>query len=445
MEGRLPPASPEAEQSVLGCMLISDSAVAAVCSRLVSDDFYTPAHKEIFAAILEMYAQSQPVDLVTVTEKLRSRGSLDGVGGPAYLVDLSQMVPGAANIDAYIKLVSDKTTLRRLIAAGEHIVHESYSPANDVEEVLETAEQSIFNISQRKMLRAFASLKEELIPAHEQIEKAFINKNRITGIPTGFVQLDDMTSGFHGSELILVAARPSMGKTSFVMNIVQNAAIKHSAKVAVFSLEMSTQQLVNRMICAEAMVDLQKVRTGDLNNEDWGKILSAMSVLGQAEVYIDDTSGISVMEVRSKCRRLKMERGLDMVVIDYLQLMSGTRQNDSRQQQISDISRGLKGLARELDVPVIALSQLSREAERREDKHPMLSDLRDSGAIEQDADIVMMLYRESYYDKTKDDNMIDVDIAKQRNGPTGIIQLLWQGRYTRFLNPAKSWQETQNG
>nr|WP_122012116.1 replicative DNA helicase [Maliibacterium massiliense] len=439
VQDRMPPSSMEAEQSTLGCMMLSEAATAQAAAVLAPEDFYVPAHREIYAAMLALYSAGKPVDLVTVTDELRSRGSIDGIGGPTYLVDLSQSVPGAANVEAYIKIVEDKSTLRRLIAAGEGIAKESYQPSGEVEEVLDSAEQAIFNISQRKTRQAFSPLKDVLMDAYEQIEQAYATKQRVTGIPTGFVDLDNRTAGFHGSELILVAARPSMGKTSFVMNLVQNAAIKHRAKVAVFSLEMSVAQLANRMLCSEALVDMQRVRSGELEDEDWPKLLAAMSALSETDIYIDDTPGISVMEMRSKCRRLKMEHGLDLIAIDYLQLMSGGN-SESRQQQISDISRALKGLARELDVPVIALSQLSRAAEARQDHRPMLSDLRDSGAIEQDADVVIFLYRDAYYDQEADD-MAEIILAKQRNGPTGTIKLLWQGQYTRFINPATRWQE----
>lgn len=437
---RVMPAAAELEQSVLGCMLLSEGAVATACAALEPEDFYIPAHREIFDTAKGMYAKSQVVDMVTLTDALRARGSLDGIGGPAYLVELSQGVPGVSKIETYIDLLLEKSTMRRLIAAGNQIVNTGYDPSQSASEAVDMAEQAIFNITQRSAGRGFVSLSDQLIDAYDAIEQSYANKQRITGLATGFTELDNKTSGLHGSELILVAARPSMGKSSFVMNIAMHTALRENAHVAMFSLEDSASQLVNRMLCCEAMVELQNVRTGNMADDDWPKLLKAMSAMSNAHIYIDDTPGISVMDVRSKCRRLKMEKGLDLITIDYLQLMSAPGSGDNRQQQVSDMTRALKGLARELDVPVIVLSQLNRAAEVRTEHRPIMSDLRESGSIEQDADLVMFLYRDAYYNENAD-NMSEVILAKQRNGPTGTVKLLWQGQYTRFMNPAAQWQE----
>lgn len=444
-QDRIQPASLEAEQSVLGCMLLSESAVASACAVLEPDDFYTPAHKEIFEAAKSMYAKSAVVDMVTLTSTLRERGSLEGIGGPTYLVELTQLVPGVSNIDAYIKIVENKSTMRRLITSGTEITAIGFDPSQDVTEAVDMAEQAIFNITQKTSTRGFVLLADHLLEAYDSIEQSYSNKQRITGLSTGFTELDNKTSGLHGSELILVAARPSMGKSSFVMNIAVNAALREGAHVAMFTLEDSVSQLVNRMLCCEAMVELQNVRTGNMSDDDWPKLLKAMSAMQDSHIYIDDTPGVTVMDIRSKCRRLKMEKGLDLITIDYLQLMSAPGgSGENRQQQISDMTRALKGLARELDVPVIVLSQLNRSVETRPDHRPMMSDLRESGAIEQDADLVMFLYRDAYYNDTAD-NMSEVILAKQRNGPTGTVKLLWQGQYTRFMNPATQWQEEAAG
>lgn len=445
---RIVPFNNEAEQSVLGCMLLSEAAVASACASLEPDDFYSPAHREIFDAIRSMYADSLPVDMVTLMERLRARGSLDGVGGASYLVDLTQGVPGVNNVDAYVKIVEEKSTMRRLISSGKQIESLGFDASQSVAEAVDLAEQSIFNITQKSASRGFVELSDQLLDAYDAIEQSYSNKQKITGLATGFTELDNKTSGLHGSELILVAARPSMGKSSFVMNIAMNAALRQNAHVAMFTLEDSVSQLVNRMLCCEAMVELQKVRTGNMSDDDWPKLLKAMSAMQDAHIYIDDSPDITVMDIRSKCRRLKMEKGLDLITIDYLQLMSApggssggnSGGGENRQQQVSGMTRALKGLARELDVPVIVLSQLNRAAEVRTEHRPIMSDLRESGSIEQDADLVMFLYRDAYYNETAD-NMSEVILAKQRNGPTGTVKLLWQGQYTRFMNPAAQWQE----
>lgn len=437
---RMPPYSLEAEQSVLGSMMIDKEAIAAASEILTSDDFYSDAHKEIYNAILGMYEQGEPVDLITLTEALRQRGTLEGIGA-AYLTELSMVVPSTANVKYYIRIVEEKAILRRLIKASNDIIKDSYEAQQEVDIILDEAEKRIFKIAERRSRADFEPIKVALLDAYAQIEELSKNKGKIIGVPTGFTDFDLMTAGLHPSDFVLIAARPSMGKTSFALNIAQYAAINEGIPVAIFSLEMSKSQLVQRMLSSEANVELQKVRTGDLEDTDWIKLVQAASPLSQAPIFIDDTPGISVMEMRSKARRLKLEHGLGMVVIDYLQLMSGRGRPENRQQEISEISRSLKALARELDVPVVTLSQLSRAPEARTDHRPMLSDLRESGAIEQDADVVVFLYRDEYYNPdTEKQNIAEVIIAKQRNGPTGTVELVWLGQFTKFANYAKSRQ-----
>lgn len=438
--GRLPPHNAEAEQSVLGCMLLDAESVAIALERLKDEDFYRPQHQEIFRAMAALYEAGQPVDLVTVVDELYRRGSVEGVGGLEYITELSRFVPSTANVRSYVEIIADHSLMRRLIKASGDISQQAYEASGPAQGVMEFAEKQIFDLSLGRTANALVHIKPTLLESLAQIEDIYSHKSRITGVPTGFADIDYKTSGMHPAELILIAARPSMGKTSYAMNIVQNAAVKNHETVAVFSLEMSRDQLVNRLLCAEALVELQKVRTGDLTDKDWQKLTLAMAPLSQAPIYIDDTPGITVLEMRSKCRRLKLEKGLSLVVIDYLQLMSGSGA-ESRQQEISAISRSLKQMARELEVPVIALSQLSRAPEARQDHRPMLSDLRESGAIEQDADVVMFLYRDEYYNaESEDRNIAELIIAKQRNGPTGTVKLLWQGQYTRFMDLARDWQ-----
>ena len=439
---RMPPHNMEAEQSVLGCMLLDKESVATATDFLNSDDFYADAHKEIFDSMVEIYDRGEPVDLVTVTEQLRQRGTLEAVGGVAYLSDLSMAVPSTANIKYYVDIVEEKAILRRLIAACNEIIKQSYEAREEIDLIIDHAEKSIFQITQRNTASDFEPIKTVLLDTYAKIEELSKNKGKIIGVPTGFHDFDQKTSGLQPSDFILVAGRPSMGKTSFVLNIAQYAAIRANVPVAIFSLEMSKDQLVQRMLSAEANVELQKIRTGDLSEEDWIKLVEAAGPLSQAPIYIDDTPGISVMEMRSKARRLKLEKGLGMIIIDYLQLMSGRGRAESRQQEISEISRSLKALARELGVPVVTLSQLSRAPEARTDHRPMLSDLRESGAIEQDADLVAFLYRDEYYNPdTEKKNIAEVIIAKQRNGPTGTVELVWLGQYTKFANYEKTHQE----
>jgi replicative DNA helicase len=432
----------DAEQSVLGSMLLDKEAVAAAAEVLRSEDFYSDAHKEIYEAILDIYDRGTPVDLVTLAEALRQRGTLESVGGGIYISDLSMSVPSTANVRYYIRIVEEKATLRRLIAASGDIMQESYEASEDLDIIIDHAEKKIFDISQRKNNQAFEPIKTILLDTYSKIEELTKNKGKIVGVSTGFRDFDMRTSGLNPSDFILIAARPSMGKTSFAINIAQNAAIQSNVPVAVFSLEMSKDQLVQRMLSSEASIELQKIRSGDLTEDDWIKLVHAATPLSQAPIFIDDTPGISVMEVRSKARRLKLEHGLGLIVIDYLQLMSGRGKTESRQQEVSEISRSLKALARELNVPVVTLSQLSRGPEARQDHRPMLSDLRESGAIEQDADIVIFLYRDEYYNPDSEKkNIAEAIIAKQRNGPTGTVELVWLGQFTKFASYERNRQE----
>ncbi|MCT4612678.1 MAG: replicative DNA helicase [Clostridia bacterium] len=434
--GKVPPHSIEAEQSVIGSMMIDPDAILVAVETLNEEDFYKPSHRELFKAMKELYMKNEPVDLVTIKNKIEEKGVLNEIGGINYLSEMIDIVPTSARIKTYVAIVEEKSVLRKLIRAGRDISAASYEGEEGVDSILDMAEKSIFNIMENKSSEDFAEMRDVLMEAFEQIENIYTNDQDVTGVSTGFSELDHRTSGMQPSDLVLVAARPSMGKTALAINMAQYASTRKNVPVAIFSLEMSKTQLINRMLCTEAMVDAQKVRTGNLSQDDWVKITRAMGPLSEAPVYIDDTPGISIMEMRAKCRRLKMEKGLGMIVIDYLQLMSGSGKTESRQQEISDISRNLKALARELSVPVIALSQLSRACESRADRRPMLSDLRESGAIEQDADVVMFLYRDEYYnpDTTEFKNQAEVIIAKQRNGPTGTVHLAWLGQYTKFAN-----------
>lgn len=439
---RMPPHNMEAEQSVLGCMLLDKESVATATDFLKAEDFYAEAHKEIFESMLDIYDHGDPVDLVTVTEQLRQRGTLEAVGGVAYISDLSMVVPSTANIRYYVSIVEEKSILRRLISVCNEIIKQSYEAREELDIIIDHAEKSIFQITQRNTSSDFEPIKTVLLETYARIEEMSKNKGRIIGIPTGFTDFDQKTSGLQPSDFILVAARPSMGKTSFVLNIAQHAALHENVPVAIFSLEMSREQLVQRMLSSEANVELQKIRTGDLDEREWIKLVEAAGPLSQAPIYIDDTPGISAMEIRSKARRLKMEKGLGMIIIDYLQLMTGRGRVENRQQEISEISRSLKALARELSVPVVTLSQLSRAPEARTDHRPMLSDLRESGAIEQDADVVVFIYRDEYYNPdTEKKNIAELIISKQRNGPTGTVELVWLGQFTKFANYDKTHQE----
>ena len=441
--GKVPPHDEDAEQAVLGSMLTDNDAVMAAVEVLKEDAFYREDNKIIYQAILNLYSKSEPIDIITLKDELESMGKFEQVGGFEYLASLPDKVPTTANVQKYIKIVEEKSVLRNLIKTANEIIELGYNPTEDVEDIMDGAEKKIFDIMQSKNTKSYTPIKDVLVESFTNLEKLYNQKQHVTGVPTQFYDLDDKTAGLHGSELILVAARPAMGKTAFALNIATNAALRANVPVAIFSLEMSKDQLVNRMLCSEAMVDSNKVRTGKLEEDDWVKLAGAIGPLSESEIYIDDTPGISVMEIRTKCRKLKMEKNIGLVVIDYLQLVQGSNKRQaSREQEISEISRSLKILAKEINVPVIALSQLSRAVEQRPDHRPMLSDLRESGAIEQDADIVMFLYRDDYYNKESEKKDIaEVIIAKQRGGQTGTVELLWMGNYTKFVNLEKRFDD----
>ena len=434
--GKIPPHDTEAEQAVLGSMLTDQDAVIDAIEILKPEDFYREDNKYIYEAILNLYNKAEPIDIITVKSELISMGKFEVVGGFEYLGILPDKVPLVANAERYIKIVEEKALLRQLIKASNELIDLGYAQNEDIEMVMDQAEKKIFDIMQGKNQKGFSPIKDILIETFSEIEKLYNQKEPITGVPTGFADLDYKTAGLHNSDLILVAARPAMGKSAFALNIAANAAINAKVPVAIFNLEMSKSQLVNRMLCSEAMVDSNKIRTGKIEEDDWAKLATALGPLSEAPIYIDDTAGISVAEIRAKCRKLKLEKNIGLVVIDYLQLIQGSgKRNASREQEISEISRSLKILAKELDIPVIALSQLSRAAEQRADHRPMLSDLRESGAIEQDADIVMFLYRDDYYNPdTEKKNIAEIILAKHRAGSTGTVELLWMGSYTKFAN-----------
>lgn len=436
--GRIPPHNTEAEQSVLGAMLLDKDIIPSITEILKSSDFYREDHKEIFESVMDLFEVGEPIDLITVSEQLKLRGTLDKIGGLEYLTNLANAVPTTANTKHYARIVDEKSLLRTLIRTSSDIVNMGYEATEEVAYILDRAEKGIFDILQKRQSQGFFHIKDVLVETFNRLEELYNSNGTITGIPTGFADLDHKTSGLQSSDLILIAARPAMGKTAFCLNIAQYAAIHAKVPVAFFSLEMSKEQLVNRMLCGEAMVDSQRVRSGKLEDGDWQKIARALGPLSEAPVYIDDTPGTSIMEIRAKCRRLKLEKNLGLVVIDYLQLMQGRGKSESRQQEISEISRSLKILAKEIHVPVITLSQLSRAPEARTDHRPILSDLRESGAIEQDADIVMFLYRDDYYNPdTEKKNIAEVIIAKHRAGSTGTVELAWLGQYTKFANLEK--------
>ena len=441
--GKVPPHDVEAEQAVLGSMLTDKDAVISAIEVLKEEDFYRTDNRAIYEAILNLYNRAEPVDIITVKAELESLGKFEQVGGLEYLASLPDKVPTTANATKYIKIVEEKSTLRNLIKTANEIIELGYDPTEDVSDIMEGAEKKIFNIMQNNDKKSYVAIKDVLVDSFTQLEELYNRKQHITGVPSGFTELDYKTAGFHSSDLVLIAARPAMGKTAFALNIATNAAVRANVPVAIFSLEMSKEQLVNRILCSEAMVDSNKVRTGKLEEDDWTKLAGSIGPLSEAEIYIDDTPGISITEIRAKCRKLKLEKNIGMVVIDYLQLVQGSnKRNGSREQEISEISRSLKILAKEIGVPVIALSQLSRAAEQRPDHRPMLSDLRESGAIEQDADIVMFLYRDDYYNKDSEKKDIaEVIIAKHRGGSTGTGELLWLGNYTKFVNLEKRFDD----
>lgn len=434
---RVMPHSIEAEQSVVGAMLMDRDAIMTALEIISGKDFYQTAYGAIFDAMVELFNEGKPVDLVTLQERLREKDVPPEITSLEFVKELVTAVPTSANVKYYADIVADKSMMRKLIKLNEEICNICYAGKEPLESVLETTEKSVFDLLQRRGAEDYTAIKEIVLTALDRIEKASKNKGVVTGIPTGFIDLDYKLSGLQPSDLILVAARPSMGKTAFVLNIAQYVAFRKEKGVVIFSLEMAKEQLVNRLFALEAQVDSQALRTGNLKDSDWEKLIEGAGIIGQSNLIIDDTPGISVSEVRSKCRKYKLEHDIQLIIIDYLQLMSrrvGSRV-ESRQQEISEISRSLKALARELNVPVVALSQLSRAVESRPDKRPMLSDLRESGAIEQDADVVMFIYRDEYYNRDSDyKKQADIIIAKQRNGPVGTVHLAWLADYTKFAN-----------
>ena len=438
MEGpvmRSLPQSLEAEQSVIGSMIIDKSAISKALEKLNEEDFYRDGHKAIFKTIRDMYSQDMAVDLVTLLEYLKSTDLLEKSGGVTYVSEVASSVITTANLDAYIKIVEDKSTLRKLIRSSTSIIEESYNKQDKVENVLEFAQKKIFDLAEKNGSNEYEALSNVLERGFLEIERLFNNKGSITGVGSGIRDLDAKTSGFQKGDMVLIAARPSMGKTTFALNIAENAALVEGKSVVIFSLEMSKEQLAYKLLCSEASVDMLKLRTGNLDDDDWERIARATGPLSKAKVYIDDTAGLSVMEMRTKCRKIKIEHGIDLIMIDYLQLMSGSSGSESRQQEVSEISRSIKALAKEMECPVIALSQLSRAPEQRADHRPMLSDLRESGSIEQDADVVMFLYRDEYYNKeTEEKNIGECIIAKQRNGPVGTVKMAWIGSHSKFTN-----------
>ena len=434
---RVMPHSIEAEQSVVGAMLMDKDAITTAGEIISGDDFYQASYGVIFDSMIELFNEGKPVDLITLQERLKEKDVPAEIASLEFVRDLVTAVPTSANVKYYAQIVADKSLMRKMINLIESIENMCYAGKEPVESIMEQTEKSMFQLLQRRTTGDYVPIKQVVLNALDKIEKASKSKGTVTGIPTGFIDLDYKLSGFQPSDFILIAARPSMGKTAFVLNIAQYMAFKKNKAVAIFSLEMSKEQLVNRLFSLESQVDAQSLRTGNMKDSDWEKLIEGAGIIGQSKLIIDDTPGISISELRSKCRKYKLEHGLDIIIIDYLQLMTGSvgRSSESRQQEVSDISRQLKGLARELNVPVVSLSQLSRAVESRPDKRPMLSDLRESGAIEQDADVVMFIYRDEYYNKDSEfKKQAEIIIAKQRNGPVGTVNLAWLGEYTKFAN-----------
>ncbi|MBR1697347.1 MAG: replicative DNA helicase [Anaerovibrio sp.] len=441
MIDRVPPQNIDAEQAVLGAMLIKKEAIAEVAQILRPEDFYRDAHKIVYEAMLNLFNKNEPADIVTVSDYLNNENLMEKVGGVTFITALANTVPTAANVTYHAKIVREKADLRNLINTATDIAGMAYESSDDVADVIDKSEKMIMEVANRQNVSAFTPMRDIVMETFDKINVLYESKGGLTGIPCGFTDLDKLTSGLQPSDLILVAARPSMGKTAFTLNIGAHVALKEHKNVAIFSLEMSKQQLVQRMLCSEGGIDSQKLRKGELDKTDWGKLVNVANKVAEAPLYIDDTAGITVMELRSKARRLKAEKGLDLIIIDYLQLMQGRTgkgATDNRQQEISEISRSLKAVARELNVPVIALSQLSRSVESRQIKRPMLSDLRESGSLEQDADIVMFLYREDYYDpETVNKNITEVIVAKHRNGPVDTVKMFFKKEFTRFNDLSK--------
>ena len=435
---RVLPNSPEAEQSVIGSMMMDSEAIMTASEILTSEDFYQRQYGILFDAMVELYNEGKAVDLVTLQDRLKEKDVPPEVASLEFVKDILDTVYTSAHIRQYATIVHEKAMLRKLIRTTEGIANTCYAGKESMEDIFVDTEKQIFDIIQQNTSGEYVPIKDVVLNVLDKIEMASKTKGNVTGIPTGFIDLDYKTAGFQPSDLILVAARPSMGKTALVLNIAQHMAFREDVTVAVFSLEMSKEQLVNRLLSLESRVDSQSIRTGNLTDEDWSKLIEGAGVIGKSHLIIDDTPGISVTELRSKCRKFKMEHNLGIIIVDYLQLMTGSKHSESRQQEISDISRSLKAVARELNVPVVALSQLSRAVEQRPDHRPMLSDLRESGAIEQDADVVMFIYRDDYYNKdTAKPNVAEIIIAKQRNGAIGTIELAWLPQYTKFANMKK--------
>lgn len=436
---RIQPHNKEAEQAVIGSMLMDRDAIADVNDILNKDDFYNAQFGILFEAMVELYNEGKAVDIVTLTERLKAKDVPEEISSLSFIGEIISAVPTSANAKQYARIVQDKSVLRKLIKITDDISKDCYLASNDVENILENAEQAVFKLVQnRNGSEEFTPMKKIVVDVIGEIESAARNKGRINGLPTGFLDLDTMLTGLHGGELVLVAARPAMGKTAFVLNIAHHVAVRQNIPVVVFSLEMSKEQLVNRVLAMDSMVDAQSLKTGNLNDDDWDKIIESTEIVAKAPIFIDDNSSITVAELRSKCRKLKQTQDIGLIIIDYLQLMNASRPVESRQQFISEVSRALKGLARELNVPVIALSQLNRAVDARPDHKPVLADLRESGAIEQDADVVMFIYRDEYYNKeTEKPGIAEIIVAKQRNGSTGSVDLVWLGKYTKFSNTAK--------
>ncbi len=437
--GKVPPHDDEAEQAVIGSMMTDKDAVISAIEVLKPEDFYREDNKTIYNAIMNLYAKAEPIDIITLKDELTSLGKLEPVGGLEYLATLPDKVPTTANVDKYIKIVEEKSILRSLIKTANELIEIGYDQNEEVEILMDNAEKKIFDLMQRKSQKGYSSIRDILVDSFTELEQLYNQKQHITGVASGFIDLDNKTAGFHNSDLVLIAARPAMGKTAFALNIATYAAVSANTPVVVFSLEMSKEQCANRILCSQAMVDSEKVAKGDITDEDWSKLAIASGELSEsAGIFIDDSAGINIAEIRAKCRKLKLEKNIGMVVIDYLQLIQGSGNTKSREQEIAEISRSLKILAKEINVPVLALSQLSRAPEARPDHRPMLQDLRESGSIEQDADIVMFLYRDDYYNpETEAKNIAEVIIAKHRAGPTGTVELLWMPSYTKFANKYK--------
>ncbi len=437
--GKIPPHDEEAEQAVIGSMMTDKDAVISAIEVLRPEDFYRDDNKTIYQAISNLYAKSEPIDIITLKDELTSLGKLEPIGGLEYLVSLPEKVPTTANVEKYIKIVEEKSILRSLIKTSNELIELGYDQNEEIEVLMDNAEKKIFDLMQRKSQKGYSSIKDILVDSFTELEQLYNKKQHITGVASGFIDLDNKTAGFHGSDLVLIAARPAMGKTAFALNIATYAAVSANTPVVVFSLEMSKEQCANRILCSQAMVESEKVSKGDITDDDWSKLAVASGELSEsAGIYIDDSAGINVSEIRAKCRKLKIEKDIGLVVIDYLQLIQGSGKSRNREQEIAEISRSLKILAKELGVPVIALSQLSRAPEARPDHRPMLQDLRESGSIEQDADMVMFLYRDDYYNQESEQkNIAEVIIAKHRAGPTGTVELLWMPSYTKFANKYK--------